>query len=70
VKQLIDKKVIEATDKLGQQLLASIALYTDATIGEVRDGDVKTFVCSLAQCACQPSTSRCRGSGHSALLQR
>jgi hypothetical protein len=36
VKDLIDKKVLEATDKLGRQLLASIALYTDATIGEVR----------------------------------
>jgi hypothetical protein len=35
VEKLIDKKVIEATDKLGRQLLASIALYTDASIGEV-----------------------------------
>lgn len=32
---LIDKKVIDATEKLGQQLLASIALYTDAAIGQV-----------------------------------
>lgn len=37
VKNLIDQKVIDATNKLGQQLLSSIALYTDASIGEVSE---------------------------------
>lgn len=50
VKDLIDKKVIEATDKLAQQLLASIALYTVASIGKVRGSVTKQMFCKLWWC--------------------
>jgi hypothetical protein len=51
VKALVDKKVIEATDKLGHQLLASIALHTDATIGEVRHAGLVDASMSLVASA-------------------
>ncbi|WIA24014.1 hypothetical protein OEZ85_013638 [Tetradesmus obliquus] len=50
VKDEIDKKVLEAADKLGRQLLASIALYTDATIGKaIANIEIETAVKALSQ---------------------